>query len=174
MDRFSWNFGRITVHDFGKNPLNFGHDLNHDPEQNFQFQERSFLFQEHSMLVTWPLDDNTALFGRTFRRKRNAIQHLTSVSCKQCRGTKWRIIHVVYTFNIAFYMVCALWVPFFHVRYVFTGIFTCITVPYQATVTWIAYLQVIRQASIECVERGQLLSKLRQRYADLLNRVIFK
>lgn len=33
------------------------------------------------------------------------------------------------------------------------------------------FIQVIRQVSVECLERGQLLSKLRQKYADLLNRV---
>lgn len=35
----------------------------------------------------------------------------------------------------------------------------------------VVFHEVIRQSSIECVERGQLLSKLRQRYADLLNRI---
>nr|CAB3224803.1 axonemal dynein light chain domain-containing protein 1-like [Phallusia mammillata] len=35
----------------------------------------------------------------------------------------------------------------------------------------LVFAEVIRQVSVECVERGQLLSKLRQKYADLLNRV---
>ncbi|XP_039257089.2 axonemal dynein light chain domain-containing protein 1-like [Styela clava] len=35
----------------------------------------------------------------------------------------------------------------------------------------VVFHEVIRQVSIECVERGQLISKLRQRYADLLNRI---
>ncbi|KAM6262680.1 axonemal dynein light chain domain-containing protein 1 [Porphyrio hochstetteri] len=35
----------------------------------------------------------------------------------------------------------------------------------------IVFHEVIRQVSVECVERGQLLSKLRQRYVSLLERV---
>jgi len=35
----------------------------------------------------------------------------------------------------------------------------------------LAFSEVIRQVSVGCIERGQLLSKLRTRYADLLSRV---
>ncbi len=35
----------------------------------------------------------------------------------------------------------------------------------------LAFSEVIRQVSVGCVERGQLLSKLRNKYADLLGRV---
>lgn len=42
---------------------------------------------------------------------------------------------------------------------------------YLAISFYCLFSKVIRQVSIECVDRGQLLSKLRQRYAELLNRV---
>ena len=32
MDRFFMKFGRMTDNDIGKNPLNFGHDPDHDPD----------------------------------------------------------------------------------------------------------------------------------------------
>uniref|UniRef100_A0A8B9TTE3 Axonemal dynein light chain domain-containing protein 1 n=1 Tax=Anas platyrhynchos TaxID=8839 RepID=A0A8B9TTE3_ANAPL len=35
----------------------------------------------------------------------------------------------------------------------------------------IVFHELIRQVSVDCVERGQLLSKLRQRYVDLLKRI---
>ncbi|XP_035189596.1 axonemal dynein light chain domain-containing protein 1 isoform X2 [Oxyura jamaicensis] len=35
----------------------------------------------------------------------------------------------------------------------------------------IVFHELIRQVSVDCVERGQLLSKLRQRYVDLLERI---
>jgi len=35
----------------------------------------------------------------------------------------------------------------------------------------LAFSEVIRQVSVGCIERGQLLSKLRTRYADLLSRI---
>ncbi|CAK8690820.1 unnamed protein product [Clavelina lepadiformis] len=35
----------------------------------------------------------------------------------------------------------------------------------------LVFSEVIRQVSIECVERGQLLSKLRQKYAEILSKV---
>ena len=63
--------GKTTDNDIGKYPLNFGHD--DIRKKCFRFQERNLLFQGPNLLVTWPLDDATASFGRTFGRERNTI-----------------------------------------------------------------------------------------------------
>uniref|UniRef100_F6Q7B5 Axonemal dynein light chain domain-containing protein 1 n=1 Tax=Ciona intestinalis TaxID=7719 RepID=F6Q7B5_CIOIN len=41
----------------------------------------------------------------------------------------------------------------------------------EQTIYDLVFSEVIRQVSVECIERGQLLSKLRNKYADLLNRI---
>ena len=55
-------FGRMTDNDIEKNTLNFGHD-----------SEEILQFQEHNLLVIWPLDDASASFGRTFACERDNI-----------------------------------------------------------------------------------------------------
>ena len=66
--------------------------------------EEILQFQEHDLLVTWPLDDATASGQlRTFRRNRTKAQRVTLVSCKIRRGTERPIAPIVYNFNIYFF-----------------------------------------------------------------------
>ena len=120
-------FGRVTDNDFGKNPLNFGHDRDHDLDlrsgrNTFSFKNVTCCFKSitcwscgHYMM---PLQDAATSFRRTFGHERKDIQRLTSVSRKQYRGTERRMAQVVYSFNIYYCGISALWVPFFLVPYV--------------------------------------------------------